>query len=178
MFRFSRPVATALLTTAAGTLLLTGCGDDSDGDAGAASSSSSPASSTASSPASSSGGGGAAADPAAFCEDAVEVFGRLSEAFEAIEGQSLDASVPVLDQAVGAFDQLEPPAEITDDWQVVRNGFADLRDAVDEIDADAADAEAQAEAAVQDIEADISPSLERVDAYYSENCETGAAPAS
>ncbi len=172
MFRFSRPFATALLTTATGTLLLTGCGDDSRGDTGAASTSANTSSSAASS-----GSGSADADPARFCEDAMQVFGRLSEAFEAIEGQSLDASVPVLDQAVDAFDELEPPVEISDDWQAVRDGFAELRDAVDAIDADAADAEAQAEAAVTDIESDISPSLERVDTYYTENCETDATPA-
>ena len=175
MFRISRPIATALLTAAASTLLLTGCGDDADDSTEPASDSSAPGGASSSS---SSDDGGTDVDPAAFCADAEQVFGRLSEAFEAVEGESLDAAVPVLDQAVDAFDELEPPAEIGDDWQTVRGGFADLRDAVDAIDASAPDAEAQAEAAVQDIEADISPSLERVDAYYSENCETGAAPAS
>jgi hypothetical protein len=174
VFRIPRPLATTLLASAAATVLLTACGDDSDDSDGAAGSSSGSSSGSATAGASSSGGGDG--DTSAFCSEAQGVFAQISSAFDAAEGEGVDAAVPLLDDAVDAFDDLEPPAAIEEDWQTLRDGFADLRDAVSDIDPDAPDARDRGQAAVDEVEGDIGPSLTSLDSWFGENC-TGATPA-
>ncbi|MGY1796597.1 hypothetical protein ACI796_21735 [Geodermatophilus sp. SYSU D00525] len=171
------------LLTAAGCLLIAGCGGGDDGGSSASSSSSGAATTTssASSSVSSSSAPSSSAPPdaAAFCADATPVVTRLSSALEAAESQGVAALPPLLDQAVTAFDGVTAPAEVAADWQAVRDGVAQLRDQVGAIDPDSPDAGAQVDAAVAAVEGSAAgPALSRVGTYYQQNCGTPAAPTS
>ncbi|MGY1732305.1 hypothetical protein ACI798_12375 [Geodermatophilus sp. SYSU D01045] len=166
------------LLTAAGCLLIAGCGGGDDGGS-SASSSSSGAATTTSSASSSAPSSSAPPDAAAFCADATPVVTRLSSALEAAESQGVAALPPLLDQAVTAFDGVTAPAEVAADWQAVRDGVAQLRDQVGAIDPDSPDAGAQVDAAVAAVEGSAAgPALSRVGTYYQQNCGTPAAPTS
>ena len=178
MSRSTRLVRAGLLT-AAGTLLISGCGGG--GDTGSASSSSA-AGTTSSSSAESSAEEpvpSATPDAASFCAQAEPVFTDLNAAFEAAGTDGVAALPPLLDQAVASFDAVQPPADIAPDWQTVRGGFAQLRDQVAAIDPAAPDAATQVDGAVAAVEgSEAGPALERLGTYYDQHCAAGAAPTS
>ncbi|MGY1741919.1 MULTISPECIES: hypothetical protein [unclassified Blastococcus] len=159
-----RVLAPAVLSAA---LLLTGCSDEVDGSASPATTGSPSSSSSSSSSSSPSAGGGEFDE---FCTDGEQVFGEVDEAFDDAEGMGVEALVAALQQAVDAFDALEPPAEIADDWEESRTGFADLRDAVAAIDPAAPDAEQQALELIADAQSFVGPAFERVGTWIDENC--------
>lgn len=172
MVRPTRLVRSGLLTVA-GALLVTGCGGGEDTGSAAASSSSPGAAATPSSSAPAS----VAPDAEAFCAEAGPVFSDLDTAFEAVETQGVPALPPLLDQAVAAFDEVTPPAELATDWQTVRDGFAQLRDRVGALDPDSPDAAAQVAGAVAAVEgSEAGPALGRLDSYYQQNCASVASP--
>ncbi|MGY1769868.1 hypothetical protein [Blastococcus sp. SYSU D00813] len=168
MLSRSRVLVPAVL--AAG-LLLSGCSDEVGGTASpasTASSSSSGSSSSSSGSGSSSGGGGGEFEE--FCTQGEELFGEAGEALTDAEGMGVEALVAALDQTVDAFDALEPPDEIADDWQASREGFAQIRDDVAAIDPAAPDAETQALEIVSQAETTVGPAFERVSTWIDENC--------
>ena len=98
------------------------------------------------------------------------MFGEVDSAFNEAEGMGPAALADALQQAVDAFDALEPPDEIADDWQESRDGFAGLRDTVAAIDPAAPDAEQQALDVVTDAETTVGPAFQRVSDWIEANC--------
>ncbi|WP_409333136.1 hypothetical protein [Trujillonella humicola] len=169
MLRHSRVVVPAVL--AAG-LLLGGCSEEVDGTASPATTASptaspptSPAPSPTSSPTASPGG-----EFAEFCTEGEELFGEAGEALTEAEGMGVEALVDALDQTVAAFDALEAPDEIAEDWQASRDGFVEVRDAVAAIDPAAPDAEQQALEVIAQAETTVGPAFERVSTWIDQNC--------
>ena len=163
MRRLPRVLVPAVL--AAG-LLLSGCSDEVEGDAAPATTPSTSSSSSAPTSATPT----IDADLEEFCTDGEELFGDVDLAFDDAEGMGSTAFAEVLQQAVDAFDTLEPPDEIADDWAESRDGFAQLRDDVAAIDPAAPDAEQQAIDIIAAAETTVGPAFARVTDWIDENC--------
>ena len=147
-------------------LLLSGCSDEVEGAAAPAttpSTSSSSSSSTSATPT-------IDANLEEFCTDGEALFGEVDDAFDDAEGMGSAAFAEVLQQAVDAFDALEPPDEIADDWEASRDGFGQLRDDVAAIDPAAPDAEQQAIDLIAAAETTVGPAFARVTDWIDENC--------
>jgi ABC-type transport system substrate-binding protein len=160
-----RVLVPAALTAA---LLLSGCTEETAGTA-------TPATSSSSSTTSSSGSSSSApptVDPELeeFCTDGEALFAEVDEAFDAAEGMGVEALVRALQQAVAAFDALDPPAEIADDWEASRDGFSELTQDVAAIDPAAPDAQQQAEAVLAQADTTVGPGFQRVGEWIDENC--------
>jgi ABC-type transport system substrate-binding protein len=153
---------------ATGLLLAAGCSDEVAGTA-------SPATSSSSSTSSSSGTSSSApptVDPELeeFCTDGEALFAEVDQAFDDAEGMGVDALVRALQQAVAAFDALDPPAEIADDWEASRDGFSELTQDVAAIDPAAPDAQQQAEAVLAQADTTVGPGFQRVGDWIDANC--------
>ena len=119
------------LAAGAALLLLTACGgsgdEQSDAAATSAGSSSAGSAGAASSGAASSGAGASGStsdeDVQAFCSQAESVFSEISAGLDAAQPTGL---LPALDQAVSAFDQITPPAEISGDWDTAQQAFVGI----------------------------------------------------
>jgi hypothetical protein len=160
-----RPRRYLLPTVLAAGLLLSGCSDEVEGAAApATTASTSSSSSTSSAPTTGSD------EYEEFCTDGEALFGEVDDAFSGAEGMGSQAFAAVLQQAVDAFDALEPPDEIADDWQESRDGFAALRDAVAAIDPAAPDAEQQAVDVIAGAETTVGPAIRRVSDWIDDNC--------
>ncbi|RBY90695.1 hypothetical protein DQ240_01075 [Blastococcus sp. TF02A-26] len=146
-------------------LLLSGCSDEVRGTAAPATTPSTSGSSSSSS-APTTGN----EEYEEFCTDGEALFDEVDEAFDAAEGTGSAAYAEVLQQAVDAFDALEPPEEIADDWEESRDGFAGLRDTVAAIDPAAPDAEQQAVDIISAGETTVGPAFQRVNEWIDENC--------
>ena len=164
---------------AAALLLLTACGgSDDESDAAGSSSSSSAGSSSAgsSSGSSSSAAGGSAGSSATtsdddvqeFCTKAEEVFGGISDGLDAAEPTDLGTA---LDQGVAAFDTIQPPAEISADWNTLKGAFSGLRDAVAGVDLNTAEGQAAVQQAVTDLDAQSSQAQTNLDTWVNTNCD-------
>jgi hypothetical protein len=169
MRRLPRPIAT-VLTTAAGALLLVGCSTGEDNTA--TTTSQAPVSTTSSAAQSSAGG-----EAAAFCTQAQPLFTQVGSAFDAV-GEDIGALSSALQQAVDAFNSVEAPTAIAQDWATARDGFAGLRDTVAGIDPAAPDALAQVQAAEQQAQTEVAPAVTRVGAYIEQNCGAGSSGSS
>jgi hypothetical protein len=150
--------------SAAAILLLAACGGSDDEQPDAAS--------TASSPSSSSSATSSATtsdeDVQAFCTEAEAVLTSASESLEAADPTQLG---PTLDQAVSELEQLDPPAEISDDWDIATQTFAGLRDAVEGVDLTTPEGQASVQQAVTELEGQATESQARLDAWITENCD-------
>jgi hypothetical protein len=98
------------------------------------------------------------------------MFGEVGDALDAAQGRGPAAIADALQQVVDAFDALEPPAVIGQDWAASQDGFAQLRDAVAAIDPSAPDAAAQADAALDSGETTVGPAFTRVGDWIDEHC--------
>ena len=156
--------------SAAALVLLTACGS-SDGESDAASDSSA---ATSGSSASSSGSGSAESgsssdeDVQAFCTEAEQVFGQLSEGLDAAQPADLAAT---LDQAVAAFDEIEPPAEISGDFSTLQQAFTGLRDAVAGADLATPEGQAALQQAATDLQTNSADAQANLEAWTTENCD-------
>ncbi|WP_029431850.1 hypothetical protein [Blastococcus sp. URHD0036] len=161
-----RPLPYLVPAVLAAGLLLSGCSDEVDGSAAPATTPSTSSSSSAPTSAS------PTIDPDLedFCTDGEALFGEVDDAFTNAEGMGSTAFAEVLQQAVDAFDALEPPDEIAADWQASRDGFAALRDAVAAIDPAAPDAEQQAVDVIAGAETTVGPAFQDVSDWIDENC--------
>jgi hypothetical protein len=161
-----RPPRFLLPAVLATGLLLSGCSEEVEGNA------TPPTTASTSSSSSSSSSPSPTLDPEyeEFCTEGEALFGDVDEAFDDAEGMGSAAFADVLQQAVAAFDALEPPEEIADDWAESREGFAELQAAVAAIDPAAPDAEQQAVDVIAGAETTVGPAFQRVNDWIDENC--------
>jgi hypothetical protein len=150
LFR-SRPVlvagAAAVLLTAAS------CGGGGEGSTSeeAAESTSADTPSAASSPASPTSspapGSGAGDDPAVaqFCSQAAQ-FNELGDQLSAATAQQLPG---LLQQAAGAFDSVQPPAQIASSWTAVGDAVQAFSDTANSIDVSTPEGQTQLQTAAQ-----------------------------
>ena len=168
--RLSATVLRAGLSGAAAVVLLTGCsgsGDEPEAGSTAAPSTSGSAGASAST---------SADDVQAFCTDAQAAFTRVSQAFgSATDPANVSAA---LDQGVAAFDEVEPPAEISSDWSALQEGLAGLRDAVAGTDASTPEGQAALQGAVTTFQTDAAEPQQRLEQFLTTNCDgLGGTPA-
>ena len=163
--RLPAPVLTAGLSATAA-LLLTACGGSDDTATTAeptAGSSAAPSGSTAEE------------DVQAFCTEAEEVFTRVSNAFNSVTDPANFTSV--LDQGVTAFDEVEPPAEISADWSALQDGLAGLRDAIADTDVNTPEGQTALQGAVTDFQTDTAEPQQNLEQYVTANCDNAATDA-
>jgi hypothetical protein len=173
-----RPPATVLgagLSAAAAVLLLTGCGGSDDEPATSAAPSSSSA--TSGSPAT---GSSASADDGVqgFCDEAEAAFTRVANAFSSATDTANVTSA--LDQGVAAFDEVEPPAEISSDWSALQQGLVVLRDAVAGTDVSTPEGQAALQGAVTTFQNDAAAPQQNLEQYLTAHCDdldVGTTPA-
>lgn len=151
------------MATAAAVLLLAGCGDDDNNDSDASSSSSSSSSSAESSESSS-----PSDDVEAFCRDAEGALSGLGEFDENTDPSQL---APQLAEAADAFDSVEPPTEIAEDWAVLADALRNWAEVSASVDLATPDGQSQFQQAGQDFMATASgPSGQAVDEFGGANC--------
>ena len=138
----------ALVVTAAA--VLTACGGSDEGSSDSAASSSSTSSS-----ASSSAGGTSSSAPAPSTSNDPAVAQFCAQAAEFNElGNQLTAATPeqlpgLLQQAAGAFDTVQPPAEIASSWQVIGDAVQSFADTANSVDINSPDGQTQLQTAAQ-----------------------------
>ena len=171
--RSPAPLLKAGVSAAAALLLLTACGGSDDEQSDTASSSAASSSAGSSSSASSSAASGSSSstsdqDVQAFCTDAEAVFTKLSDGLDAAEPADLG---PTLDEGVAAFDEIDPPAEISEDWTVLKQAFAGLRDAVVGSDITTPEGQAAVQQAVTDLDTQAGTAQDNLEAWVTANCD-------
>jgi len=161
------------LSAAAAVVLLTACGgsdEESDASSGSSSSSSSAGSSSSSSAGSSSSGGSGSSDEdvQAFCTQAEQVFTGLSDDLDAANPTDIGTA---LDQSVAQIEEIEPPAEISADWETLKGALTGLRDAVKGADLSTTEGQTAVSQAVTDLTAQSTGAQTRIDEWSTANCD-------
>ncbi|MCZ2821834.1 hypothetical protein O2V63_15920 [Modestobacter sp. VKM Ac-2977] len=143
------------LSAAAAVVLLAACGsDDEQPDATSTASSSSSASSSATT---------SDEEVQAFCAEAETVLTAPPDA-----GLTQQES---LDQTIADLEQLDPPAEISADWDVLVQTFTGVREAVADVDLTTPEGQASVEEELAGLEAGATDAQTRLDAWLTENCD-------
>ena len=148
--------------------LLAGCGGDDDSDASG--SDASPGA-VDESPESDSPG-----EPTAdgFCEEIQAAEDKLTDATENLDVTDPAGAADALDEAVAAMREVDPPAEIAEDWEAIVSFTESMLAAVDELDlSDPESAAQQLEDLSTQLEqdaAEVEEAGDRVDEYLSEEC--------
>ena len=156
------------LSAAAAVVLLTACGgSDEETDAASGSSTSSSSASSSSSAAETSSGT-SDADVQAFCTEAEQVFTGLSTSLDAANPADIGTA---LDQSVASIEAIEPPAEISADWDTLKAAFSGLRDAVKGADLTTPEGQASVSQAVSDLTAQSTDAQTRLDEWTTANCD-------
>lgn len=164
--RLPAPVLTAALSATAA-LLLTACGG-SDEEAATT------AEATGSSSAAASGST-SEEDVQAFCTEAEEVFTRVGNAFNSVTDPANFTTV--LDQGVAAFDEVQPPAEISSDWSALQDGLAGLRDALTDVDVNSPEGQVALQGAVAELQTDTAEAQQGLEQFVTANCDNAATDA-
>jgi hypothetical protein len=168
-------VARAVLSAAAAVVLLTACsGSDESSDASAGSAAgSSGATSTGSA-----GSSPAVEDVAAWCDRAVALSSDLEATLTAASTDP-DRVAPVLQAAADEYADVEAPAPIAADWDLVVGAVQTLAAAAQDIDFTSPDAEEQLAASISDQGDALNAAAADVQAYAGANCpNASAAPTS
>jgi hypothetical protein len=160
----------------AAAVALTACGgsDESSDPAASSSSTSSSSSSSASETSSPAPESSASDDPAVaqFCAQAAE-FTELGNQLTAATPEQLPG---LLQQAAGAFDSVQPPAEIASSWQVIGDAVQSFADTANSVDVNTPDGQSQLQTAAQQFVTVASgPDGTAVQDFGQANC-TEAAP--
>ncbi|MCZ2811364.1 MULTISPECIES: hypothetical protein [unclassified Modestobacter] len=143
------------LSAAAAVVLLAGCGsDDEQPDAASTATSSSSASSSATT---------SDEEVQAFCTEAETVLTTPPEAGLTQQEQ--------LDRTITDLEQLDPPAEISADWDVLIQTFVGVREAVADVDLTTPEGQASVEEELAGLEAEATDAQTRLDAWLTENCD-------
>ena len=165
------------LSSVAAALLVTGCsGSDEEPGSAASSAGASTSGSSAAAPST----GTSAEDVQTFCAEAEAAFTRVSDAF----GSATDPAnvTAALDQGVSAFDEVQPPAEISSDWSALQQGLAGLRDAVAGTDVSTPQGQAALQGAVTTFQSEAAGPQQNLEQFLTANCGGGqttpAAPSS
>jgi hypothetical protein len=168
------------LLAAAAAVLLTSCSGGGPESEEAAESTSADTSTSASSTATESSAPASSSAPsddpavAQFCAQAAE-FDELGNQLTAATPEQLPG---LLQQAAGAFDAVQPPAEIASSWQVVGDAVQAFADTANSIDASTPEGQAQLQTAAQDfVTVANGPDGTAVQQFGATNC-TSAAPTS
>ncbi|GAA4727645.1 hypothetical protein GCM10023328_02450 [Modestobacter marinus] len=146
------------LSAVAAVVLLAACGSDDEQPDAASTATSSSTSSSASSSATTSD-----EDVQAFCTEAEAVL-TAPDAAELTQQE-------LLDRTIADLGELDPPAEISADWDVLLDTFVGIRDTLGGIDLTTPEGQASAEQALAEIEAQATESQTRLDAWITENCD-------
>ncbi|MCZ2823436.1 MULTISPECIES: hypothetical protein [unclassified Modestobacter] len=154
MRALATPFRAGLATVAV--VLLSACGSD-DEQPDAASTTSSPTSSASAEATTSD------EEVQAFCTEAEAVL-TAPEAAELTQEE-------LLDQTIAQLEELDAPAEISADWDVLIDTFVGIRDTLGDIDLTTPEGQASAEQALAEIEAQATESQTRLDAWITENCD-------
>ena len=155
-----------MIATAAAVLLLSGCGSDDDSSSSSPASDSSSSASTSSSSADRSASSGDA-EVAAFCAQAESFAQSAGE----LQNATPDTVVPVLQQTVTAFDDVEPPAEISGDWGVVGDALHSFSDTAGSLDVTSQEGATAFQQAADDFLGVFSgPEGTNVSDYVTSNC--------
>jgi hypothetical protein len=112
-------------------------------------------------------------DPAVaqFCAQAAE-FDELGNQLTAATPEQLPG---LLQQAAGAFDAVQPPAEIASSWQVVGDAVQTFADSANSIDPNTPDGQAQLQTAAQEfVTVANGPDGAAVQQFGEANCNTAA----
>lgn len=168
--RLPSSVSTAALSATAA-LLLTACGG-SDEEAASTAEATAGSSAAASATSAAASGSTSEEDVQAFCTEAEEVFTRVSNAFNSVTDPANFTSV--LDQGVTAFDEVQPPAEISPDWSALQDGLAGLRDAIDGIDMNTPEGQTALQGAVTDFQTDTAEPQQSLEQFVTANCDNAA----
>jgi hypothetical protein len=165
--RPSSTIVKAGLSVTAAVLLLTACGGS---DEEPVTTSSAGASATSSAAAESSGPPDG--EVQAFCTEAEAVFTRVGNAFDSVTDPANFTAV--LDQGVAAFDQVEPPPEISSDWAALQEGLRGLRDAVASTDPSTPEGQAALRAAVTTFQNETAEPQQNLEQFVTANCDNAA----
>jgi hypothetical protein len=165
-----RPSATVLtgsLSATAAVLLLTACGGSDEEPAAGAS-----AGATATSSAAGESTATSQDEVQTFCTETEAVFTELSSAFSSVTDPANYSAA--LDQSVAAFDQVQPPAEISSDWTALQQGLAGLRDAVAGTDLSTPEGQTALQGAVTTFQTDTAEPQQALEQYATTNCDNAA----
>ncbi len=171
----SRPA----LVAAAAAVLLTSCSGGGSASEEAAESTSADTSTSAApeeDTSGASGGSGGSEDPAvaAFCAQSSE----FSELGNRLAAATPDQLPGLLQETAGAFDSVQPPAEIASAWQAVGDAVQSFADQAGTIDATTPEGQAQLQTAAQEFVAVANgPDGTAVQQFGQANCGTGGTPA-
>ncbi|KGH46154.1 hypothetical protein IN07_13750 [Modestobacter caceresii] len=146
------------LSAAAAVVLLAACGSDDEQPDAASTTSSSSSSSSSSSPATTSD-----EEVQAFCTEAETVLTTPPDA-----GLTQQEA---LDRTIADLDQLDPPAEISADWDVLVQTFVGVREAVADVDLTTPEGQASVEEELAGLEAGATDAQTRLDTWLTENCD-------
>ncbi|MGY1638893.1 hypothetical protein ACI78V_19765 [Geodermatophilus sp. SYSU D00742] len=159
----------SVVAGAVAVLLLTACGGSGEDEPAA--SSSAPSSSSA--PTTSGPAQSPAADPAVagFCSQVTSAFATFS---------SLQTATPVelagnLPQIVSTLEQVQPPAEITGDWETFVGSLRQLRATAATLDLDTPEGQQQFAQAEQQLIQGLGAAQTNLLGYISANCGLGGA---
>jgi hypothetical protein len=148
------------LVVAAAAVLLTACGGSGDDEA-----SSSPNSTETSSSAPETSADAADSE---FCTQAAAIQERVGSTFN---DQSDLTNLPAaLIQAAEEVRQVEPPAEIAEDWAALADGIDQVAAAIASVDVDDPDAAATFEQQVAPLQQELAGSSANVSAYLQDEC--------
>ena len=166
----------------AAVLLLTACGgSDEEPDAGSAASSSSTSSSSSGAaapsgspaPTGASTGSGGADDVATFCDQALALQTALTEQLTTAADTD-PATVPgVLQSSADQYEQIDAPAEIEQDWQVLSDSAQQLADLSQDVDFTQPGALDEFAASLADEEEAATAANANVQDYVQTNCAAG-----
>jgi hypothetical protein len=165
-----RPPGTVLragLSTTAAVLLLTACGGSGEEPDAASTSAPAPSSSAAAEST-----GTSEEEVQAFCTEAEAVFTRVGNAFDSVTDPANFSAV--LDQGVAAFDEVQPPAEISSDWSALQQGIAGLRDAVAGTDLGTPEGQVALQEAVTRFQTEAATPQQNLEQYVTANCDNAA----
>ncbi len=165
--RLPAPVSTAAACASAA-LLLTACGGSGEEPAATTVEATGSSSAAAS-------GSTSEEDVQAFCTEAEAVFTRVGTAFDSVTDPANFTSV--LDQGVAAFDEVEPPAEISSDWSALQQGLAGLRDAIAGTDMNTPEGQTALQGAVTDFQTDTAEPQQSLEQFVTANCDNVATDA-
>ncbi len=161
---------TALTTglSAAALLLLTACGGSTSDTASGSATSSAAATSSTSATSSTATGSVAPAD-AAFCEQAQQSLGAVTAAVSSAQSDPTQLSA-ALQSAATELGGIEPPAEISTDWQTLVDGAQQLADATAGVDISTPEGQAQVSAQLGQLNTTLDPASTRVQTYLQNTC--------
>ena len=165
---------------AAAAVLLTACsGGGSEAEEAAESTSADTSSSSASASGTTSEESSSAPASSTSNDPAVAQFCAQAASFDEL-GNQLTAATPeqlpgLLQQAAGAFDAVQPPAEIASSWQVVGDAVQTFADSANSIDPNTPDGQAQLQTAAQEfVTVANGPDGTAVQQFGEANCNTAA----